>query len=377
MAAIDSDRGAGERLRQAFDGVEPLTLGIEEELILLDPESGLATPRAAEVLARTEDDARFRLELPAAQLEIVLPPVERVADAVAGLGRARRDLAGAAVGIADLAAAGVPPLGPVEGELSAGERYRRTEDEYGAVARRQLVFALQVHVAIGSAASALAVFNWLRSFLPEIAALAANAPYLAGVESGFASVRPKISEALPRQGLPPAIESWEAHAADLAWGERSGAVPEPGVWWWEARPHPRFGTIELRVPDAQSSLAEAAGVIAFAHALIATLLERVEAGERPPAPPSWRIAENRWWAARDGVEGALADLASGERRPTRERLDELIEEIAPAAERLGCAAELALATQLIAENGAIKQRRLVAERGIEALPKWLAGRYLG
>ena len=218
-------------------------------------------------------------------------------------------------------------------------RYRRTVSEFGRYAHRQLVCALQVHVAVGDADRTLAVYNALRSHLPELAALAAAAPFHGGVDTGLASVRPKIAEELPRQGVPPLIESWEAFARALEWGAAAGAVPEPAVWWWELRPHTTWGTLELRVPDAQARVGDAAAVAAVAHALVAWLAERHEAGDELPRDPSWRIAENRWSACRSGVEGTLADLATGERRPTRERL-ELIETIAPAGAGLGCAEEL-------------------------------------
>jgi carboxylate-amine ligase len=365
---------AGE-LRAAFDAAEPATLGIEEELMLLDPESWDLAPRAAEVLAPLAGDPRFKLELPAAQLEILTSPRARVGEAIAELRRGREDLT-AAAGELRLATAGVHPLAAVEGELNPGQRYEHTVAEYGAIARRQLVFALQVHVAPGGAERGLAVYNALRSYLPELAALAANAPFHGGADTGLASVRPKIAEALPRQGVPPPLASWDEYAQALAWGARAGTVPFANAWWWELRPHPRFGTLELRVPDAQTTVAEAAAVAAVSQALVVTLGDRFDAGEPPPAVPSWRIAENRWSAARDGVEGELADLASGERRPTRERLAALLDELEPVAERLECAAELAAARNLVAENGSIRQRAAAARDGLEALPRWLADRWL-
>jgi len=344
--------------------------------MLLHPETLDLAPRAPELLARLDGDPRFKPELPAAQLEIVVAPSERVADAVGELAESRRALAAAAAGLVRLAAAGVHPCAAPEGELSRGERYERTAERYGRIARRQLVFALQVHVAPGDADSALAVYNALRSHLPEIAALAANAPFYARSDTGLASVRPKLSELLPRQGIPPAIPSWEAYAHALEWGARAGALPEPAVWWWELRPHPAFGTLELRVPDAQTTVDEAAGIAAFVHCLVAWLVERHEAGEELPAAPSWRIAENRFSAARDGLDGTLADLASGEPLPTRERLTARIAELAPVAARLGCAGELEAARRLAEENGALRQRRVAAREGIEALPGWLAERFL-
>ena len=182
------------------------------------------------------------------------------------------------------------PFAAPLGELNAGERYALTEDEYGDIARSQLVCALQIHVAVGGADRTLAVYNGLRPWLPLVAALAANAPFHAGRDTGLASIRPKIGEQLPRQGIPPTIASWDAFAAALAWGAASGAVPEPRRWWWELRPHPVYGTLEVRVPDAQSTVAEAGAVVALVHTLIAWLSERHDAGSRSPAPTrgGWR-----------------------------------------------------------------------------------------
>jgi glutamate---cysteine ligase / carboxylate-amine ligase len=275
-----------------------------------------------------------------------------------------------------LAAAGVHPFAAAEGELNPGERYGHTEREYGSFARRQLVYALQIHVAPGSADAALPVYNALRGYLPEIAALAANAPFHEGRDTELASVRPKLAEQLPRQGVPPPLASWEEYAGALSWGAETGAIPVARSWWWELRPHPEYGTLELRVPDAQTTIAEAAAVAAFVHSLVARLVELHGVGELPPTAPSWRIAENRWWAARDGVEGALADLATGSRAPARDRLAALVEELAPHADRLGCTAELDGARLLIQANGAMRQREVVSSDGFDALVPWLASRWL-
>jgi carboxylate-amine ligase len=362
-------------IRAAFDAVPAGTVGIEEELMLLDPETFELVPRAADVIESLRDDPRFKLELPAAQLEIRTEPYQRVGEAIAELRQARSDLAAAAPHVR-LAAAGVHPTAPPEGEVNAGDRYEHTVREFGAFARRQLVFALQVHIAPGGADRALAVYNALRSHLPELAALAANAPFQAGVDSGLASARPKIAEALPRQGVPPPLASWDEYADALAWGARAERIPVANAWWWELRPHPRYGTLELRVPDAQTTAAEAAAIAAVCHALVSALGDRFDAGEELATAPSWRIAENRWSACRDGVEGTLADLATGERRPARERLHELLTWLEPVAERLGCAAELASAHELVSENGAIRQRAAAEMGGIHRIPEWLAGRFL-
>jgi carboxylate-amine ligase len=365
----------GGRACAAFDASGELTIGLEEELMLLDPQTFALTPKATEVIGLLEGDPRFKLELPAAQLEIATQPHPRVGAALAELSTARTDLAAATDGRVQLAAAGVHPVSPCVGPLNVGTRYERVAEEYGTLANRQLVFALQVHVAPGGSARALAIYNGLRSYLPDLAALAANAPFLEGRDTGLASLRPKISELLPRQGVPPAIESWEAFAEALRWGQSAGTVPE-GSWWWELRPHLSFGTLELRVPDAQTTLAEVAGVAAFAHCLIGWLGERFDAGEALAIHPSWRIAENRWRAARDGVEAEFADLSTGERVSARERLIELIGRFEPIAHDLDCVEELELARGMVAENGAMRQRAAAADIGVGTLPRWLAERWL-
>src|SRR5215211_214386 len=362
-------------LRAAFDATEPLTVGLEEELMLLDPETLYRWPRSHALLSRLDGDPRFKLELPASQLEIVTAPRRSVAEAVGELARGRIELADAARGSARPAAAAVHPLAPPEGELNSDGRYLHTIRGYGPVARRQLVSALQVHVALGDADLTLAVHDALRSYLPELAALAANGPFYGGADTELASVRPKIGESLPRQGIPPPLESWEGFAEALRWGRRADVVPAAGVWWWELRPNINFGTLEIRVPDAQTTVAEAAAVAAVAHALVARLAASAGAGEPLPVHASWRIAENRWLACRHGVEGSLADLTTGARRPARERLHELLDELQPAAERLGCSAELASARSLVAENGAMRQRAAASELGLRALPGWLADRF--
>jgi carboxylate-amine ligase len=142
------------------------------------------------------------------------------------------------------------------------------------------------------------------------------------------------------------------------------------------RPNPDFGTLELRVPDAQTTLREAAAVAAVGHCLVAWLADRARAGEELPVDPGWRIEENRWSACRHGMEGELADLRTGERVPTRERLHTLLDELEPVAEALACSGELAGARELVQENGAMRQRAVAGAEGIAGLPAWLAGRFL-
>jgi carboxylate-amine ligase len=371
-------------LRAAFDAPEPLTIGLEEEAMLLDPVTLDLAPIAAEVVRRASPPSpggavavaaavETKLELPASQVELVAAPARSVSAAIAALASGRMALAEAARGVALPAVSGTHPFAAPLGVLNAGPRYDAILHEYGDVARAQLVCSLQVHVAVGGAERTLAVYNALRGYLPEVAALAANAPFHAGRDTTCASVRPLIGAMLPRQGVPPPLESWEAFASALRWI----GIPDASTWWWELRPHPRFGTLELRVPDAQTTLADAAAVAAFAHALVAWLSSRYDAGERFATPETWRIAENRWSAIRHGLDGEFVDVLDGARAPVRDVLRGRLRDLAPAAERLGCADELASADALIEANGAARQRAVAAESGLPGVARWLAERYVG
>jgi carboxylate-amine ligase len=344
-----------DEIRAVLDAVEPLTVGLEEEAFLLDPETLGLAPVGAQVLARS-DDPRLKLELPAAQLEVVTPPARDVPAAIADLAAGRQALAAAAEGLARPAGGGVHPFAAPLGELNAGERYDEILADYGDVARAQLVCSLQVHVAVGGAERTLAVYNALRGHLPELTALAANAPFHAGRDTGFATVRPLIGGLLPRQGVPPAIPDCDALAAALRWGAASGAVPEPRRWWYELRPHLAFGTLELRAADTPATVTDAAAIAAFVHALVGWLVERHDAGEPLGCPPDLRIEHNRFAACRRGMDAELADLSTGERAPARDVLRRRLEQLAPVAERLGCAIALDGADALVERNGADRLR---------------------
>ena len=362
-------------LRAAFDAPAPFTVGLEEELMLLDPETLDLAPVAADVLERLDGDPRFKAELPRSQVEIVTRPHERLGDALAELAIGRRDLAAVATGLARPAAAGVHPFTAPAGDVNDTGRYAEAVREYGPVARLQLVSSLQVHVAVGGAERTLAVYNALRGYLPELAALAANAPFFAGADTGMASVRPKIGELLPRQGVPPALPSWDAFAEIMSWAEGTGAFAAPRYWWWELRPHPSFGTLEIRVPDAQTGLGEAAAVAATAHALVVWLAGRVDDGERLDAAPTWMIEENRWSAARHGAAGTMAALDGERVERTSSRLERLLDQLVPVAQRLGSAAELARARELLAQSGAERQREAARAGGVRGVAASLAERF--
>lgn len=334
-----------------FDEPSPPTVGLEEEIMVLDARTLDLAPRAAEVLARAGDgDGRFKPELVAAQLEIATAPCATVDEAVAQLVGGRRALAAAAGPDLRLACAGAHPFAATEGELSPGARYETIAAEYGLIARQQLCSALQVHVAVRPAAAALDVHNALRSYLPDLAGLAANAPFHGGRDTGLASIRPTIATLLPRQGVPPALASWEAYAGALA------ALDDPAAWWWELRPHPLHGTLEIRVPDAQATIEDTRAVAAVAHALVRWLALRRAAGERLHVEETWRIEERRWRAQRRG--------------PDHGRLRGLLEHL----EELGV--DLSAARDLLDDAGPAERLRRAARGDVRRATEHLAGRFL-
>ncbi|QNE16581.1 hypothetical protein F1D05_00025 [Kribbella qitaiheensis] len=316
-----------EVLRSLFSSTVPGTVGFEEELLLVHRGTWLPAAEAAALIADI-GDPRVKPELLAGQIEIATSVHKTVAGAVDEL-RSCRELLAAGCG-SDLAviAAPVHPLVDGLNALSPTGRAARLRARYGEVIGRQLVSSLQVHLAFGDADCTLSVYHALRDLLPELAALAGAAPFAGGRDTGLCSVRPVIASELPRQGVPPIINSWEEFATDLAWG---ASVMGSSEWWWELRPHLRYGTLELRVLDVQATTGLTSAIARFVYALAARLAELHRLGTLQSPAPTWRIAENRWAALRDGVRGELLDLRTGESRPTRRCLHDLIDAAEPFA----------------------------------------------
>jgi carboxylate-amine ligase len=342
------------QLRALFGEPAPLTVGLEEEIMLLDGESLDLAPRGAELLAAAGPDEPFKLEMPAAQVELVGRPAASVAEAIAGLAEGRRRLATLAAEHGLLPACmPVHPFAAAEGPLNDGPRYAAIEAAYGTVARRQLLSALHVHVRVEGADRALAVYNALRGHLPDIAALAAAGPYYEGRDTGLASMRPLLGALLPRQGIPPELPSWDAFAAALS------DVGDPAAWWWELRPHRLHGTLEVRAPDVQASLGDAGAVAAFVYALVGWLAARHDEDDLPPAEPYWQIAERRWAALRHGLAGRPGERVAG-----------LIESLEAAG------ADLAGPRRLLAGGGPAARLREAADGDVREATAHLAGRFL-
>jgi len=356
----------------AFEHEQPFTIGVEEELFLIDRETLELAPVAEDVLSLLSNDGRFARELRPSQLETVTRVCTTAGDACRELSLARRDLSAALGDQYRMLAAGTHPFSRTWGGVTNGARYKEIADEYTWAAQRSLACGLHVHVAVTGAERALAVYNALRSYLPELAALGANSPYFEGRDIGMSSIRPKLNDAFPRSGVPPSFGTWEDLIRYIDWGRTGGLFPDATHFWWELRPHLRHGTIEVRVAETQTHVADATAIVAVIHSLVAFLADRYDAGARLPVHPTHWIAENAWRAHRYGVRGWFVDLDTGRQQPARERISRLLAELQPYARELGSREELEASRVLLAGNGADRQRYVCRREGLRGLVTWLA-----
>ena len=348
-----------------------LTIGLEEELILVDPVT-YAPAEAIETVLGSVCDPRVTAEFRAAQVELVTPVGLTVKALRAELAAARAAMVDALGGRVRLVGAGTHPVSTGPAVITDRPRYRQIADEHPWVLRRGLPSGLHVHVGFGDAEEALAVYNAARGYLPELAALSANSPFFEGGDARLASTRLKLVEDHPRSGIPPAFATWREFAAFVFWGAGGGHFGDVTYLWWDLRLRPDLGTLEFRIADAQTSLDQVAAITAVVQSLVSLLRQRFRAGERLPAHPTHMLNENRWRAVRDGLDGMLVDLVTGEAIPARARIAALLLELEPYAAELGCSDELELAWPMLVRNGARRQREVAAARGLDGLLGWLA-----
>jgi carboxylate-amine ligase len=349
-----------------FGRSEPFSLGIEEELMLLSADSYELVSRFDEIAEAAGPDERIKPELLQSTAEIATHVHSTVAAAVeeARTLRARlRDAAGERNAL--IASAGTHPFSRYEHQdVTEKERYHELIEAMQWVAERELIFGLHAHVGMQSVDQAIHVANALRTWLPELLALSANSPYWHGRDTGLASTRSKVFDTFPRSGLPPAFASWEEYELLVERGVRTNSFKDYTYIWWDLRPHPRLGTIEIRTCDGQTRLESVAALVALVQSLAATLAERHAAQGALPTQPLPLIDENKWRAARYGLAADLVDLEHDTERPARAAVEELVELAAPAARRLGCAEEFALVARILDEGtGADEQRAAYEESG--------------
>jgi glutamate---cysteine ligase / carboxylate-amine ligase len=339
----------------AFGTSEPFTLGIEEELLLVDPETRRLAPVAADVLQAIDAHERAAShEVYAASIELRSPPRIDAEDAgreLAGLrGAARR--AGAT-----LMGSGVHPDGALgDAALVDSERYRLVGGTMRGLMRRTPECALHVHVGMPDEKTAVRVFNGIRSQLPLLLALSANSPLWFGHDSGLASARFALVRSYPRRAVPRPFRDLDDYAETIAAVAEAGDLDDYTYVWWDVRLHPRLGTIELRELDAQSRIEDVTAIAALIQALA-----RHEA-EHPREPePAEAIAESSFRASRDGIDATLLD--AGERRPVREIARRTLDRVAPAARELGAEQALGPIERMLAEGGGAARQRAAMERG--------------
>ena len=359
-----------------FGSSAPFSLGVEEEFQLLNSETHDLTSRFDEVLSAAGDDPRIKAELLQSTAEVATDVARDAPEAIAHARELRRRVrdAAAANGVV-VASAGTHPFSRYEHQdVTEQDRYRDLAESLQWVLDRQLIFGLHVHVGMASAEQAIQVATGLRTWLPELLALSANSPFWHGRDTGLASARSKIFDAMPRSGLPPAFSSFEEFELLVERGVRTNSFEDYTYIWWDLRPHPRLGTIEVRVCDAQTRIENVAAIVALVQSLAAVLAERHEREGALPIQPVTLVAENKWRAARYGLDADLVDLEHDTERPAREAVRALVGVAEPAARRLGCAEELAEVERILERGtGSDEQRRIhERSRSLLAVAQWLA-----
>jgi carboxylate-amine ligase len=355
-------------------------VGIEEEVMLLQPASRALAQSIADVLSALPEGLHGSVssETHSAAVELTTGVHARVDEAVADLGRLRRDIAGLLDGLGlSAAVAGTHPFAVWDEMVVApGARHQAVMGSVRALARREPTFALHVHVGIPEAELAMRVANRMRVHLPLLLALSANSPFWQGRDTGLASARTPLFQAFPRVGIPRPFAGYSAWAEAIDLLIRTGTMPDATYIWWDVRPQPRFGTIEIRIMDAQSGLDRVGPLVALVQSL--ARLEATDGHATQAAITAQEaLDENRFLATRDGVAARFVDATTGRRVAVTEQLTALIDACGDHAAALGCASELARAAGIAAEGADLRQRRLAQRRGsLEGLVDGLAEEFL-
>jgi carboxylate-amine ligase len=241
--------------------------------------------------------------------------------------------------------------------VSSRPRYRELIAALRFVARQEIIFGLHVHVGIDDPDKAIHVANGMRVHVPILFALAANSPYWRADATGFASTRMPIFRAFPRVGIPPFYDGWEDFERRIRFMMETGVIDDYTFLWYDVRPHPNFGTVEIRAMDAQTRVEHTLGLAAMIQAMVKELSEHYDEGKQLARYPYEMLDENKWLAARHGMAGELVDLPSRERVPAKELARRLHDRLREHAQDLGSAAELEGITDILERgNGAARQR---------------------
>ena len=337
----------------------PWTIGIEEEVMLLEPDGWQLTSRSEEVLAALPGTmtGNTAAETHGSALELATAAHPGVESAIAELRQLRQALATVLEPLGMRAAvAGTHPFTLWEDvEVSPGARYQFLYSSLRELARREPTFGLHVHVAVPNPEQAVRAYNRVRAHLPILLALSGNSPFWQGRDTGLASMRTPLFQAFPRVGVPREFRCYADYVESVDVLLRCDAIPEPTFLWWDVRLQPRFGTVEVRVMDAQTRVGDTAAIAALVQCLVRMEALEGQASHTLVTRPEV-LEENRFIAARDGMEAELIDPARELRRPAVEWIDELIAACGPHAAELGCVEELESVRALAATPGAARQR---------------------
>ncbi|HKF79712.1 MAG TPA: YbdK family carboxylate-amine ligase [Thermoleophilaceae bacterium] len=345
------------KTREVFEASEDFTVGIEEEFAILDPETHSLVHRFDQLREAAASDEvlaeSISGELIESEIEIRSGKGSDFADGVARQREARVRLFSMAAehGLA-LAATGTHPWSPwQEQRIIHTDHYRRVEEGLKYVAWRNNTFSLHVHVGVRGAERAIAVCDRLRPVLPEVLAISANSPFLDGWNSGLHSARSQIfTKSFPRCGIPEPLGSWQTYAEYVDFLVRTHSIVEPTQIWWSVRPHHSFGTVEVRICDAQSRAEESTALAGLLVACVAQAALDYDDGVVHDPPPDRFVEENLWRAIRYGLDGRMIDLDRGQEFAAAALPDRLLAWTAPARAALGI--EPALPQQ----NGTQRQR---------------------
>ncbi|MBV9918357.1 MAG: carboxylate-amine ligase [Solirubrobacterales bacterium] len=339
-----------------FNG-PPFTIGIEEELMILDAGS-LELVNAIEALIEPSPAGEIKPELMESVLEVSTEPCPNTAQAGEQLRALRRQVAETAASRnLAIGSAGTHPFAMWEDQrIVARPRYRDLISALRFVARQELIFGMHVHVGVDDPDKAIHVANGMRVHIPVLLGLSANSPFWRADATGLASVRTPIFRAFPRVGIPPSYNDWRDYERRIEFMIKAKVIADYTYLWHDVRPHPNFGTVEVRVMDSQTHIEHTLGLAALVQGLVRELSEHFEAGKQLSRYPFEMLDENKWLAARHGLDGELVDLPHSERVPTRALARRLIDRMREHCRDLGSETDLEAVEDLLERgNGAARQ----------------------
>jgi carboxylate-amine ligase len=356
----------GSVLDHKFGQGDPYTLGVEEEYMLLDSETFDLVQHIDTVLdaaAGHELGSRLAAELMQSTVEIATPVCRTTADVEREL-RTLRSYVGEVAHENGLrvGSAGTHPFSLFERQrITARDRYRALVDQLQYVARRELIFGMHVHVGVDDPEKAIQVVNGLLVDMAGLLALSANSPFWRGEPTGLSSSRQMVFAAFPRSGPPPRFKDYNDYAQVVGQLEKTGCIADYTHIWWDIRLHPKWGTVEIRICDAVTRLEDAVAITAYCQALVKAYCEQYEAGREIPSYHRILTTENKWLAARYGLQAPVMDLRSGRRnrQPVAQQVRRRLKELEPHARELGSERELEGIREILSRgSGADRQLRV-------------------